>query len=149
MQRADLYLLNSPSMPDQIEFCCRLCEKAFPDFERIHIHTHQSIQNEALDTALWSFKADSFLPHDIGQKIEGQRAQPLAPILIDQEELSAELFLKTNLLIVLNSDLPANAEKFDRVCILVINHDDEIKKARLRYKDLKQKSVNVLIHDFR
>ncbi len=144
MNRADLYLLSTPSLSEQVNFCCRLTEKAFLDFKRIHIQTSQSIQNEALDSALWTFKPESFLPHDIGQAVK-----PLPPIIIDSNDLQANLFSKTNLLILLNSQLPENAKRFDRMCILVPNIEQEIQNARLLYKELKQQSIEVHIHDMR
>jgi DNA polymerase-3 subunit chi len=144
MNRADLYLLSTPAMSEQVNFCCRLTEKAFHDFKRIHIQTSQSIQNEALDTALWTFKPESFLPHGIGQAIK-----PIPPIIIDSHNLQGELFSSSNLLILLASQLPENTKNFDRVCILVPNIEDEIQRARVLYKELKQQKTEVHIHDMR
>ena len=144
MNRADLYLLNTPALSEQVSFCCRLTEKAFDEFERIHIQTSESVQNEALDTALWTFKPESFLPHDIGQAIE-----PAPPIIIDSKNLQEGLFKSKNLLILLATTLPSNAVNFDRMCILVPNDEAEIQQARTLYKTLKQQGIEVHIHDMR
>lgn len=144
MNRADLYLLSTPAMTEQVSICCRLTEKAFLDFKRIYIQTSQSVQNEALDTALWTFKPESFLPHDIGQSVS-----PLPPIIIDSADLQAEHFSESNLLILLATQLPNNVQKFDRLCILVPNIEHEIQQARVLYKDLKQQNIEVHIHDMR
>ncbi len=144
MNRADLYLLSTPSMTEQVNFCCRLTEKAFYDFKRIHIQTTQSVQNEALDTALWTFKPESFLPHDIGQTVE-----PSPPIIIDNNNLQEMFFSSSNLLILLATQLPENAKRFDRMCILVPNIEEEIQHARVLYKELKQQKIEVHIHDMR
>ena len=144
MNRADLYLLSTPSMTEQVNFCCRLTEKAFVDFKRIHIQTSESIQNEALDTALWTFKPESFLPHDIGQAVK-----PLPPIIIDSENLQDALFAESNLLILMATKLPDNAKDFDRMCILVPNNEQDIQEARNLYKALKTQGIEVHIHDMR
>ncbi|MFT6906298.1 MAG: DNA polymerase-3 subunit chi [Oleiphilaceae bacterium] len=144
MNRADLYLLSTPAMTEQVNFCCRLTEKVFHDFKRIHIQTSQNIQNEALDTALWTFKPESFLPHDIGQT-----GKHLPPIIIDNQNLQDELFSSSNLLILLTTQLPDNAKRFDRMCILVPNIEEEIQHARVLYKELKQQNIEVHIHDMR
>ncbi len=144
MNRADLYLLSTPAMTEQVNFCCRLTEKAFLDFKRIHIQTSESVQNEALDSALWTFKPESFLPHDIGQDVT-----PLPPIIIDTKELQKTLFSDTNLLIVMTTKLPGNVKEFDRLCILVPNIEEEIQAARSLYKALKQQNIEVHIHDMR
>lgn len=144
MNRADLYLLSTPAMTEQVNFCCRLTEKVFLDFKRIHIQTSQSIQNEALDTALWTFKPESFLPHDIGQTVK-----PLPPIIIDNHDLQDDLFSSSNLLILLTNRLPGNIKRFDRMCILVPNIEEDIQQARVLYKELKQQNIEVHIHDMR
>lgn len=131
-------------MTDQVDFCCRLCEKAIDEFQRIHIQTQQSIQIEALDTALWTFKAESFLPHDVGQENKTR-----APIVIDTDALNQAHFLQTNLLILLGNSLPANADQFDRLCIVVPNHEPDIQQARELYKQLAKQNVEVHIHDRR
>lgn len=144
MNRADLYLLSTPAMTEQVHFCCRLTEKAFLDFKRIHIQTSESVQNEALDSALWTFKPESFLPHDIGQDVN-----PLPPIIIDTKDLQKTLFSDSNLLILMTTNLPDNVKDFDRVCILVPNIEEEIHDARSLYKALKQQNIEVNIHDMR
>jgi DNA polymerase-3 subunit chi len=132
-------------MSDQIDFVCRLCEKAVDDYQRIHIQTEQSVHNEALDTRLWTFKAESFLPHEI---ISPDK-KPLAPILINSHDMNEAHFLESNLLILLASSLPENAHRFDRLCIVVPNHEAEIQQARQLYKQLAQKKIEVHIHDRR
>lgn len=131
-------------MSDQVDFCCRLCEKAIDDFKRIHILTEQSLQNEALDTALWTFKAESFLPHEVGQE-----GEPKAPIVIDTKELKQDSFQESNLLILLGNTLPANIDRFDRLCIVVPNHESDIQQARELYKQLAKENIEVHIHDRR
>jgi DNA polymerase-3 subunit chi len=145
MHRADLYLLSTPSMSDQIDFVCRLCEKAVDEYQRIHIQTEQSLQNEALDTALWTFKAESFLPHEIVFPDK----KPLAPILIDTRDMNEAYFLDTNLLILLSNALPENVQRYDRLCIVVPNHEADIQQARQLYRQLSLEKIDVRIHDRR
>ena len=119
MNRADLYLLSTPALAEQVNFCCRLSEKAFHDYKR-------------------------FLPHEIGQT-----AKTLPPIIIDNQNLQDKLFLSSNLLILLATQLPDNTNRFDRMCILVPNIEEEIQHARVLYKELKQQNIEVHIHDMR
>ncbi len=144
MKRADLYLMNTPSSSDQVDFCCRLCEKALEEYPRIFIQTTQSTQNEALDSALWTFKAESFLPHEVGQSAH----QP-APILIDNQPMADALFLQKNLLVVLEPKLPENTDKYQRLCLIIRNNEHEIQDARRLYKQLKNQNIEVHIHDRR
>lgn len=144
MNRADLYLLSTSALSEQVNFCCRLTEKAISDYKRIHIQTSNNLQNEALDSALWTFKPESFLPHEIGQNTE-----PLPPILIDTQALKKDNFMDSNLLLLLDTRLPENHVNFDRMCILVPNNETEINQARQLYRELKKQDIEVHIHDLR
>lgn len=144
MDKADLYLLPSNSFADQIQFCCRLVEKALSHAHAMHIQTEEPIQNEALNDALWSFKASSFLPHAVGQNQHQEY-----PITIDTLSLSANNEGHRDLLILLNTNLPSNYSDFERLSILVINQEDKIQSARSLYKQLKSAGTDVNIHDLR
>lgn len=110
----------------------------------MHIQTEEPIQNEALNDALWSFKASSFLPHAVGQNQHQEY-----PITIDTLSLSANNEGHRDLLILLNTNLPSNYSDFERLSILVINQEDKIQSARSLYKQLKSAGTDVNIHDLR
>jgi DNA polymerase-3 subunit chi len=144
MNRIDLYLLKGNTFSDQIDFCCRLTEKAFPQHPKIHIQTEEAIQNEALNSALWTFKPDSFLPHSIGIENNEQ-----TPITIDTVPFSSNNTNDFDLLILLCKQLPENFQKFKRLCLIVANIDQEIAHARQLYKQLKKTGLEVHIQDMR
>ena len=144
MQRADIYLLQSTAFSDQLEFCCKLTEKAFQQGHNIHIQTREGYQNEALNERLWNFRRDSFLPHAVGQ---GQATH--YPITIDISSLSPDGAGHRDLLITLSADVPDNIREFERVGIIVLNDPEELKLARHSYKLLAAENLDVRIHDFR
>lgn len=144
MKRVDLYLLKSNAYSDQIDFCCRLTEKAFALKQTIHILTEDNLQSDALNEALWAFKAESFLPHGLGQKNHAE-----FPITIDSEALEENDEVRRNLLILLSTKLKGEVKNFDRMCVIVPNRENEIQQARLQYKHLKQQGIEVFIHDRR
>lgn len=110
----------------------------------MHIQTEEAIQNEALNDALWNFKADSFLPHSVGQNHHRDY-----PITIDTQSLSAKGEGHRELLILLSTTLPSNYAEFARLSILVSNQADKIQAARTLYKELKAARKDVNIHDLR
>ena len=144
MNRVDFYLLKSNTFSDQIGFCCRLSEKALAQQNKIHIQTKDTIQSDALNEALWSFKADSFLPHAIGQD-----QHQTAPITIDSQALNQQNTSRRDLLILLCSEIPRNHEHFDRMCVIIPNQDNDIQLAREQYKHFKKQGLTVHIHDMR
>jgi DNA polymerase-3 subunit chi len=146
MPRIDLYLLNEANFSEQIAFCCRLTEKASDKHSRIHIQTIDSLQAEALDTALWSFKPESFIAHNIGQSFPSAQ---IPPVIIDTAPLIPEFQTKDSLLILLQKELPEQFEQFNRLCLIIPNIEVEIQDARNLYKELKSRGHEVHIHDLR
>ena len=144
MNRVDFYLLKSSTFSDQIGFCCRLSEKALAQQNKIHIQTKDTIQSDALNEALWSFKADSFLPHAIGQNLPQD-----FPITIDSRALEQQNKTQRDLLILLCTEIPRNHHNFDRMCVIIPNQESDIQLAREQYKHFKKQGLKVNIHDMR
>jgi len=141
MTRVDLYLLKGNTFSDQIDFCCRLTEKAFPKHPNIHILTAESIQNEALNEALWAFKPESFLPHSLSDKT--------APITLGTKIKFMGENNPNNLVISLCPDLPENFNKIGRLCLVILNNEVDIQHARDLYKIIKKQGIEVHTQDLR
>lgn len=148
MKRVDFYLLGGSNFADQLNFCCRLAEKAVSQNNSVHIQTAEAIQNEALNEALWAFKAESFLPHAVGQdKFRDY------PITIDTQSTNLNVDNKgeanRDLLMLLSNDLPVNYKNFKRLSLVIINQAEIIQESRKLYKQLKTEGFEVYIHDQR
>lgn len=144
MSRSDIYLLNSPAFSAQLDFCCKLTEKAFQQGMKIHIQTREGFQNEALNERLWNFRNDSFLPHAVGQSHSKQH-----PITIDITSATKADTAHRDLLILLSPELPAETESFSRIAMIVLAEEQDVQRARDAYRALTQKGWQVNIHDFR
>ncbi len=144
MPRIDLYLMRDSSFSARVEFCCRLVDKAFPQHSNIDIYTQDEIQNEALDDALWAFKADSFLPHSVTSD-----DTPHSPIGISNSLDNFKGTKNNALLIMLNKELPSAFSSYQRLCLIIPNIEHEIQEARRLYKQLSETKHSVNIHDLR
>ena len=81
MTKVSFYILATTDPLDRQQFACRLAEKAYLQGHQVFINTEDQNQSEAMDKALWAFRPDSFVPHQIfatDNKIE-------APVLISHE----------------------------------------------------------------
>lgn len=67
--RTDFYLLSSHCLEERDHFACRLVEKAFLARHTLYIATDSEEQTTRFDQRLWTFRADSFVPHQ--QRGEG------------------------------------------------------------------------------
>src|SRR5690554_6973133 len=63
MTRIDFYILNSPSPDARLQYACRLAHKAWQQSRHVYLHCADEAEASRLDDLLWSFRADSFLPH--------------------------------------------------------------------------------------
>src|SRR5690554_7174625 len=65
MTLADFYVLAGQETQDQMQFACRLLEKAIANNNSVLLHTDNEQQAKDLDALIWSFRPDAFIPHTI------------------------------------------------------------------------------------
>ena len=131
MTRISFYVLRGKLERERQVLACRLAEKAYKLGKQIYIHTKDSQQSEQMNQALWTFRAESFVPHQLNTEADTDSC----PVLIGHEGNPQRLM---DLLINLNDVQPLFFSQFERVAEF-INDDDAIKIAgRERYQFYKQ-----------
>lgn len=145
MTRVDFYILPEDNIDARWQFGCRLIDKAFESGNPIYVHTDNREQAAYLDNLLWSFRADSFLPHDVG--LDRTTVTP-APIHIgygDQTppEHHHEIFIN------LSHHLPSFFSRFERVAEIVSQDDETRTKGRERYAFYRDRGYPLQNHDMR
>ena len=127
MTRISFYILKGIEEHNRQVYACRLAEKAYYQGKHVYIHTESPEQAEQINQALWSFRADSFVPH---QSIDAHNNND-CPVLIGHKTSPPKLM---DLLINLSPDQPMFFSQFERVAEFV-NDDETIKIAgRDRYR---------------
>jgi DNA polymerase-3 subunit chi len=139
MIRIDFYILNGQTDSDRQVFACRLAEKAYNMGLEVYIHTESERQTEAIHQLLWSFRADSFVPHQ-----SMTDTSPLtSPVLIGHAHKPPRLM---NLLINLNAEQPMFFSQFERLAE-IIDGDEETKQAgRARFQFYKHRGYELKTH---
>ncbi len=128
MTRIDFYQLN-PARHRYDQVVCQLCQKAYDSDQLTLLLTHDPQQSRLLDQKLWTFRDDSFLPHD-----NEQSACPVTPILIhDNPDPRGD----RQLLINLSASVPPYFAQFERVIELVT--EDNRQQARAHYSYYKER----------
>jgi len=137
MTRISFYVLKGNNEQDRQVFACRLIEKAYYQGQQIYIHTESEEQTKQLNQSLWSFRSDSFIPHQI---VSSDDTDKQCPILVSHNATPPRLM---NLLINLASDQPDFFSQFERVAEFV-NDDNVIKKSgRERYRFYQQRGYEL------
>ncbi|HEY5739342.1 MAG TPA: DNA polymerase III subunit chi [Gammaproteobacteria bacterium] len=128
MTRIDFYELQ-PNRHRLDQIVCQLCQKAYDHGQLTLVLTSDPEQSRHLDEKLWTYRDDSFLPHDIDEP-DGL----VTPVLInDRPEPRGH----RQLLINLAAEVPDFFAQFDRVIELVT--DDNRQSARGHYSYYKER----------
>ncbi len=136
MTRVSFYILKGEQEQARQEFACRLAEKAYKLGHHVFIHTSSAEQTEQVNQALWSFRADSFVPHQLAN----EENIDSCPVLISHDVSPPRLM---NLLINLNEEHPLFFSQFERVAELINDHESIKQAGRQRYQFYKQRGYEL------
>ena len=128
MTRIDFYQLD-PARHRYDQVVCRLCEKAYEGKQLTLLLTRDRDETKHLDQMLWTFREDSFLPHDCEEPDGFQ-----TPILVHDDPVPCG---RRQLLINLSESVPEYFAQFERVIELVT--DDNRSSARQHYSYYKER----------
>lgn len=137
---ADFYVLPAADPAARPRFLCRLAEKIVPTGHQLHIHCNTQQDAEQLDSLLWSFKAESFIPHHIiGSDIE-------TPVQIGWQ---ADQIDSARVFVNLTEQLPEPALAAERVVEIVVQTEDVLQSTRANYKHYKDNGYKIRMNDMR
>lgn len=138
--RVDFYLLSSNKPDARALVACRLLEKAYIKGHRVYVHCANQSDAEALDELLWTFRDDSFIPHNL----QGEGPEPPPPVQIGYEKEPRGF---NDILLNMSTTVPLFYTKFKRIMEIVSPEESEKEQSRIRYKDYRSKSCNIHTHE--
>jgi DNA polymerase-3 subunit chi len=107
-----------------------LLEKTLERGWRAVVETSSPERATAIDTLLWSYRDDSFLPHGIA----GDDSDPDQPVLITTDEGNPNT---ANVRFFVDRAVPRSGEGYERIFYLFSGHDpDAVTEARGAWKGL-------------
>ncbi|MBA2648393.1 MAG: DNA polymerase III subunit chi [Legionella sp.] len=137
--RVDFYLLESSAIDARWLVACRLLEKAYKLGHRVYVHCDHQQDAELLDELLWTFKDDSFIPHNLLG--EGPYSPP--PIQLGHSQAPKGF---NDILLNLAHDIPVFYTQFKRIMELVSNVESEKEQSRVRFKAYRAKGCQIHTH---
>jgi len=138
MTRVDFYLLPQEDETARWQFACRLVEKAWRLGNRLLVHTSNHRTAQQLDALLWSFRPDSFVPHELTPA--GKRT----PVHIGWGDDSPE---HHDLLVNLGDSVPAFFSRYGRVAEIVTADPTQRAESRERYRFYRERGYELQLHD--
>ncbi len=138
-KRVDFYILNTADELESLEFTCRLIEKIYLRNHRLFAYCDGLEQAHQLDELLWTFKANSFIPHNL----ENEGPMPPPPIQIGVAPPSR--FFK-DVLLNLSHQLTEFHERFGRIIEILDERDDIKRMGRETYRAYQSYGYSLHVH---
>ncbi|KTD50218.1 DNA polymerase III subunit chi [Legionella quinlivanii] len=138
--RVDFYLLGSSDKQTALQFACRLLEKAYLRGHQVFVFCNDRQEAESLDELLWTFKDDSFIPHNL--QGEGPEPPPVIQIGYQQEPRGFH-----DILLNLSDEIPAFFTKFKRVIELVVDEEQAKTLSRSHFRQYRSANCEINTHN--
>ena len=135
LTQVDFYQIESSE--STLVFACRLIEKVYRLKYKIHVHTASNDEAVMLDDLLWTFKPESFIPH------ERYGSVLAAPIQICHQ---ADPVLHQDVLINLSASIPDFFSRFKRVAEIVPQEAERRDSARESFRFYKERGYPLNYH---
>lgn len=137
--KIDFYILEEDSARARYNFICKLLEKAYKNRNRVYVNAQDQAQAHTLDEMLWTYRDDSFVPHNLYG--DGPELQP--PIQIGFDIVPEK---QNDVLINLHSDIPNYYRQFARV-IEIVSADPAVQTvSREHYKFYRSAGFTINTH---
>ncbi len=134
MTKVDFYVLPEATSDARWLFACKLAEKVQRMGMRVLITVDSEADARKLDELLWTFKPESFVPH---QLINGGKPAPVEITFGDQAGDHQGLLLN------LSNTIPAWFSRFERVSEVVIQEQQMLATSRERYSFYKSRGYPI------
>lgn len=135
-------------MADKLGYACRLLRKAWRQGARV-VATGEPAVLSRLDTLLWTFEQEEFVPH-----ARLRAGEPLPPLLArtplwlaDQPHELLTAGVSAPVLLNLGPAMVEGFERFDRVLELVSDDAEDTRQGRQRWRQYRDAGIQPQRHD--
>lgn len=143
MPEASFYILQTHSLSDRFIFACKLIEKAYRSGQFCYVYTDSLQQSQQLDNQLWTFRENSFIPHQIYDAVDNRIPGYEKTILIGSQS-APEKWQK--LIFNLSSKYPDDLTKTERILEILDNNETLKQAGRNRFRQYKLDGFELSTH---
>ncbi len=137
--RIDFYVLPDRQDQGRALLACRLADKAYGLGHTVYILTTSEAQAAALDDLLWTFRQDSFIPHE-RYPLVGNESSPVLIGTASPAKVTAQVLINFTLTV------PDGFEQFERVVELVDQQPEVLSTSRERFKQYRERGLTPESH---
>ncbi len=142
MQRPDIlfYVLASSSQHERQDFACKLIEKIYRSGKFCYVLTDNAEQAAQMNTLLWTFRAGSFVPHQLFQ--DQLPAYPNT-ILIGGKPIPENW---QKVVVNLSTQFPDTLTSAESILEILDNSETSKQAGRERYRHYLQAGLPITTH---
>ena len=133
MTRIEFYVLPGDQPNARLETACKLALKGWRHGLPVFLRCADTQQCQELDELLWTFRADTFLPHNLHSD------EPLAPMVIGMNESPAQA---NGLLINLAGDISPHLPQFQRIIEIIDQQPELLAGGRESFRSYRQRGFD-------
>ncbi|MGR8931645.1 MAG: DNA polymerase III subunit chi [Gammaproteobacteria bacterium] len=139
MQRPEVlfYVLASTSQQERQDFACKLIEKIYRSDQFCYVLTETAEQAADIDTQLWTFRAGSFVPHQLYQ---GTLPDYKNTILIGGSDIPPDW---QKVIVNLSSYFPPTSASIERILEILDNSEESKQAGRERYRHYREAGLEI------
>lgn len=134
MTRVDFYVLPEQKDNSRALLACRLTDKAYMLGHTVYLLAASEPQAVALDDLLWTFRQDSFIPHERYPLVGAEDSPVLVGAVLPAHRTAQVLINCTD-------QLPEGFKRFERIVELVDQHSAVLAAARERFRQYREQGV--------
>lgn len=138
--RVDFYILDTTDSTDIPRMACRITEKAWKSGYRVFVRTGARFTASQMDDLLWTFRAESFVPHALH---DTDANEDPCPVLIgdgDDPESGP------GVLVNLGDALPPSLARRERIVEIVAGSPQDRESGRQRYRLYREEGCDLHTH---
>ena len=133
MTRIEFYVLPGEQPDARLETACKLALKGWRHGLPVFLRCADAQQCRELDELLWTFRADTFLPHNLHVE------DPLAPVVIGMNEAATQ---ENGLLINLAGDISPHLPQFQRIIEIIDQQPELLAGGRENFRSYRQRGFD-------
>lgn len=140
MAEVSFYVLSTAGLQERYRFACKLIETAYRKGSFCYVQTDSPQQSHTLDELLWTFRQNSFIPHQIYQ---GELPQFPNTVLIGNQPAPTQW---QKVILNLSSVVPVDLNNTEKL-LEILDNDEQIKAlGRERFRHYKRLGIEPQTH---
>ena len=145
MTQVDFYILPETAAEARLTFACRLAGKAVRRELGVFVLTESEADASKLDTLLWTFAQNSFIPHRFAWNPE---TTPVAePVIIGCKGRTGDNATHAwNLMINLSGEVPDEFGRYERLAEVLDSDPTRREHGRERYRYYRDRGYELKTH---